>query len=216
MSFPQWTDVRRVRGNDIRALQFLLRARPQAGCWALPLFFPSIVYLSTDSPELEINPAATACMSMFTQRTDSPTSGPTASDCTARGPHPAIGLEGPGGTYSLLHAKQALQRHCAQNWLTPWSGTHGGLSSSSAQRTPTHCECVCRCSAHAWPRTETGRHALHSTPHLGEFVTVLGFQVALHIRHELVQAQREVRLPVRRLRRHYPIPERCVDLRELQ
>ena len=58
-------------------------------------------------------------------------------------------------------------------------------------------------------------HACHGPrAHLGEFVAVLGFQVALHICHEFVQAQREVRLPVRRLRGHYPIPECCVDLRQ--
>ena len=47
---------------------------------------------------------------------------------------------------------------------------------------------------------------------LGEFVAVLGLQVALHIGHELVEAGGQVGLPVPRVRGHYPVPQRGVDL----
>ncbi len=47
---------------------------------------------------------------------------------------------------------------------------------------------------------------------LGEFVSILGFQVALHIRHQLVQAGRQVGLLVAWVRSHYPVPQSCVYL----
>lgn len=48
--------------------------------------------------------------------------------------------------------------------------------------------------------------------YLGEFVAVLGFEVALHIGHKLVEALQQVRLPVHGLRCNYPVLQSCVDL----
>ena len=49
-------------------------------------------------------------------------------------------------------------------------------------------------------------------PHLSELVPVLRLQVALHIRHELIQARCQVRLAVSRLRRNNAPPQLTINL----
>lgn len=56
------------------------------------------------------------------------------------------------------------------------------------------------------------RQVRRGPTHLGKFLAVFGFEVALHVGHEFVQAKGQVRLAVRRLRRYDPVPERRVDL----